>query len=72
MQEKIAKTIQTSIAMLLRVWVPKIRMQCINPESIPLVIVPSDPLKQPRKLKTARKMPKINAALTFVAQQHLK
>ena len=72
MQEKIAQTIQTRIARLLREWVPRIRMQWINPESIPLIIVPSDPLKQPRKLKTAREMPKTNAALTFVAQQHLK
>jgi len=66
--ERMAKTIQTRMAVLLRVWAPKIRTQCIITPIIPLII-PFDPLPQPIKLKTARTMPKTKAALTFVAQQ---
>ena len=44
-------------------------MQFINPQIIPLIIPDVVPLAQPRKLRTARTMPKTKAALTLVAQQ---
>ena len=76
MHSRLAKTIQTRMVVLWRLWAPKIRIQCVITPITPMLIPTSISVfwakqngKQDRKFKTARTIPKTKAALTFLAQQ---